>query len=72
MLRFWAVPTTVFKKGNNGKLLANLYEHYEMGFHIDTPLIESTELPKFLPQHKDATVLMKMDALQPSGSFKIR
>jgi predicted alternative tryptophan synthase beta-subunit len=43
-----------------------------MTFHIDTPLVESTELPKSLPQHKDATILLKMDALQPSGSFKIR
>jgi L-serine/L-threonine ammonia-lyase len=36
--------------------------------HIDTPLIESTKLSK----HLGATVYLKIDAMQPSGSFKIR
>ena len=37
-------------------------------FHIHTPLIESTWLSK----HIGKKVCLKMDALQPSGSFKIR
>lgn len=36
--------------------------------HIDTPLIESRELGMIC----DARVWLKMDALQPTGSFKIR
>lgn len=36
--------------------------------HINTPLLESTKLSK----HLGATVYLKMDAMQPSGSFKIR
>lgn len=36
--------------------------------HISTPLIESRALSKFLGR----TVYLKMEALQPTGSFKIR
>lgn len=36
--------------------------------HINTPLIESTKLSK----HLGSSVYLKMDAMQPSGSFKIR
>lgn len=37
-------------------------------FHIDTPLLESTSLSK----SSGMRVFLKMDALQPAGSFKIR
>jgi len=39
-------------------------------FHINSPLIESREIPKHITQ--PCRVLLKMDSLQPSGSFKIR
>ncbi|MBP0590132.1 pyridoxal-phosphate dependent enzyme [Paraburkholderia sp. LEh10] len=39
-----------------------------MTLHIDTPLIESQPLSRTLNRR----VLLKMDALQPPGSFKIR
>jgi L-serine/L-threonine ammonia-lyase len=39
-----------------------------MTLHIDTPLLESQPLS----QHLGRRVLLKMDALQPPGSFKIR
>jgi L-serine/L-threonine ammonia-lyase len=42
-------------------------------FHINSPLIESKELDKYInATDKKRRVLLKMDALQPSGSFKIR
>jgi L-serine/L-threonine ammonia-lyase len=37
-------------------------------FHLNTPLLESTPLSSFL----GCKVFLKMDCLQPSGSFKIR
>jgi len=40
------------------------------GFHINSPLIESTKLGNLLGN--GTRVLLKMDSLQPSGSFKIR
>ncbi len=39
-----------------------------MKLHIDTPLIESLSVGKNLPAH----VWLKMEALQPCGSFKAR
>ena len=39
-----------------------------MTLHIDTPLLESQPLSR----HLGRRVLLKMDALQPPGSFKIR
>jgi len=40
-------------------------------FHIKTPLLESVFLPQYLPG-LNSKIFLKMDALQPSGSFKIR
>jgi len=40
------------------------------GFHTNTPLIESPTLSSHLGH--GSRVLLKMDSLQPSGSFKIR
>jgi L-serine/L-threonine ammonia-lyase len=36
--------------------------------HVETPLLESTPLSR----HCGRTILVKLDAVQPSGSFKIR
>jgi L-serine/L-threonine ammonia-lyase len=43
--------------------------------HINTPLIESLPLSSVIKQitnNQKCKVLLKMDTLQPSGSFKIR
>jgi len=40
------------------------------GFHLNTPLLESPELSSHLGH--GSRVLLKMDSMQPSGSFKIR
>ena len=39
-----------------------------MKLHIKTPLIESLSVGKNLP----GNIWLKMDALQPCGSFKVR
>lgn len=39
-----------------------------MGFHINTPLLDSPSLTKIA----GVPVFLKLDSLQPSGSFKIR
>lgn len=39
-----------------------------MGFHINTPLLDSPTLSKIV----GVPVFLKLDSLQPSGSFKIR
>ena len=39
-----------------------------MSLHIDTPLLESSAIPRRPGQ----ALWLKMDALQPSGSFKLR
>jgi L-serine/L-threonine ammonia-lyase len=39
------------------------------GLHINSPLVESGPLSSILGKTK---VYLKMDSLQPSGSFKIR
>jgi len=41
-------------------------------FHYNTPLIESKELGLRISSDGKKHVLLKMDCLQPSGSFKIR
>lgn len=49
----------------------------ETNIHINSPLIESPLLAEHIQRHADlkskkVEVLLKMDLLQPSGSFKIR
>ena len=42
-------------------------------FHVTSPLVESDELSKLLQTgENDAKVFLKLDNIQPSGSFKIR
>ncbi len=47
--------------------------HYQNDFHIVTPLVESEALSDLLSNNQSKTkVFLKLDNLQPSGSFKIR
>ena len=68
MLRRFALPLLAVRPRSPALRMLSTRVTMPPGCHFNTPLLESAPLSELM----GTTVLLKMDALQPSGSFKDR